>query len=111
MVCRFAGRPQDEPGAAWSTHVRVLPWLPDHAAGLKLIIGREKTLVLSVPQLHDLAARSLPDLANPVVIRLSSNIAKSRCAGVCFSPRVCSFAGNANGWARGCDLPPLLPRC
>ncbi|KAL4443349.1 hypothetical protein ABPG75_011086 [Micractinium tetrahymenae] len=38
--------------------------------GLKLIIGRDRTLVISVPSLSDLAARTLPDLANPVVVRL-----------------------------------------
>ena len=36
---------------------------------------REKVLVISVPQLHDLSARSLPDLNNPVVVRLANHIA------------------------------------
>ena len=43
--------------------------------GLKLIIGREKLLVLSVPSLSDLSTRNLPDLSSPVVVRLSSHIA------------------------------------
>ncbi|GAB4818599.1 hypothetical protein N2152v2_005645 [Parachlorella kessleri] len=43
--------------------------------GLKVIIGREKVLVISVPQLHDLSARSMPDLNNPVVVRLANHIA------------------------------------
>ena len=43
--------------------------------GLKLIIGREKLLVLSVPSLSDLSTRTLPDLASPVVVRLASHIA------------------------------------
>ena len=38
--------------------------------GLKLIIGREKTLCISVPSLTDLSARTLPDIHNPVVVRL-----------------------------------------
>lgn len=45
--------------------------------GLKVIIGRDRTLVISVPSLSDLAARTLPDLANPVVVRLSNHIAAS----------------------------------
>lgn len=46
--------------------------------GLKLIIGRDKTLVISVPSLTDLAARTLPDISNPVVVRLSNHIAASK---------------------------------
>lgn len=62
--------------------------------GLKLIIGREKTLVISVPLLTDLSARMLPDLANPVVVRLANHIATSRCSSTwplcsAFSPCVC----------------------
>ena len=38
-------------------------------------VRREKVLVISLPQLHDLSARSLPDLNNPVVVRLANHIA------------------------------------
>lgn len=43
--------------------------------GLKLIIGREKTLIISVPQLDNLSSRTPPDLNHPVVVRLSNQIA------------------------------------
>lgn len=36
---------------------------------------RDKVLVISVPQLAELSARSAPDLTNPVVVRLASHIA------------------------------------
>ncbi|KFM23044.1 Magnesium transporter MRS2-4 [Auxenochlorella protothecoides] len=43
--------------------------------GLKLIIGREKALVLSVPAPGDLTARCPADLANPLVQQLAAHIA------------------------------------
>jgi magnesium transporter len=43
--------------------------------GLKVIISRDKTLVISVPHANDLAIRTPPDLNNPTVVRLTSHIA------------------------------------
>ncbi|KAI7836466.1 hypothetical protein COHA_009683 [Chlorella ohadii] len=46
--------------------------------GLKLLISKDKTLVISVPSPTDLAARLPPDLNNPIVVQLSNHIAASK---------------------------------
>ncbi|PRW50815.1 magnesium transporter MRS2-I-like [Chlorella sorokiniana] len=46
--------------------------------GLKLLISRDKTLVISVPSPTDLYSRLPPDLNNPIVVQLSNHIAASK---------------------------------
>ena len=47
------------------------PTMPDlHCFSLPCTACRDKTLVISVPSLTDLSARTTPDMANPLVVRL-----------------------------------------